>query len=93
MSTALNMIDESTVTFIVAFVFGFLGNEIGHRVRKIRRSTNSKIAIGLIAGFGASLLTLILTTKLDAGVYIAAIVIGLVYGVIMANGKAFEDFK
>jgi hypothetical protein len=87
------MIEESTALFIVSFIFGFIGNEIGHRIKEIKRSTNSKIAVGFIGGFGASLLTLIITTKLDAGIYIAAIVIGLVYGVIMANGKAFEDFK
>ena len=84
---------ELVIYSSIAFVSGFIGNELGHFIKKLQRSLYSKIAIGLFCGFSSMLLVLIIQTRLNDYLVPMAIAIGVFYGFLMSNGKAFDNFE
>lgn len=76
-----------------AFIAGFFGNEIGYRVRKSTRSKYGKLAIGLLSGFVSVILILLIQARIQSYSLFMAVVIGIFYGFLMANGRAFKNIK
>ena len=87
------MEDKIILIFLVAFVFGIVGNEIGHRTKKVDRQLYAKLAVGVFSGFASALLCMILNTVIiSLSIYLVPLV-SVSYGYLMANGKAFNKVQ
>lgn len=81
------------MSLVLCLIFGLLGNYLGHRFKKIPRGRNLMLAIGILWGFAAFLIFLILRSYIG-GTYwhLPEVSISFLYSYFMSNARYFEDY-
>jgi len=87
------MDSQITIIFIVAFIAGVAGSESGHRFRKVERSRYARLSVHFCSGFGGALFAFVILSKVPGFQFPLAIILGALYGFLMANSKVYNAIK
>jgi hypothetical protein len=84
---------ETQVSIAIAFISSFVACEVTHHVRHIERGRYARLTVATVIGFSGMLLTMMLFSAVSSFRPATALIVGLGYGFIMANAKAFENLR